>query len=178
MSAHALSMQLKRERDILELLLLKLDVQQLLVAAGRTCGIHQAMVELERVVSAMPMAALSRDALVTAVADEWGAPDAATLKELITSAPTAAWKEIFTEYLVTMLTLVVEIRQMEALNQQHLRAALLLAEEAAEEDPAGTPEDVDSLEEVARLQADAGTFQAALRLTDKTLQVNLLEFLR
>jgi len=171
-------MQLKRERDMLELLLFRLDVQQLLVAAGRTRGIHHAVVELERAISALPTATLSRDTLVTVVADEWGVPDAVTLKQLIAAAPTDVWQEIFTDYLVTMLALVVEIRQMEKLNQQRLAAALRLAEETLADDvPRGAPVDLDSSEAIVRLQADAGVFRTALRLTERTLHANLLEFL-
>lgn len=179
MAAHALSMQLKREREMLELLLFRLDVQQLLVSAGRTRGIHHAVTELERAITALPTATLSRDTLVTVVADEWGVPDAVTLKQLIAAAPTATWQEIFTEYLVTMLALVVEIRQMGKLNQQHLGAALRIAEETLSgETPQGGAGDVDSSEAIARLQADTGVFRTALQLTEKTLHTNLLEFLR
>ena len=178
MAAHALSMQLKRERDMLELLLFRLDVQQMLVAAGRTRGIHHAVAELERAISALPTATLSRDTLVTVVADEWGVPDAVTLKQLIAAAPSAVWHEIFTDYLVTMLALVVEIRQMEKLNQQHLLAAVRLAEDTMADRGSSTEaDDVAGAEALVRLQVDTAVFHTALRLTQRTLCANLLEFL-
>lgn len=178
MAAHALSMQLKRERDMLELLLFRLDVQQLLVAAGRSRGIHHAVTELEHVIGALPRITLSRDTLVTVVADEWGVPDAVTLKQLIAAAPSAVWQEIFTDYLVTMLALVVEIRQMEKLNQQRLLAALRHAEDTMSGQGSNTEaDDVAGAEAFARLQADTAVFHTALRLTERTLHANLLEFL-
>lgn len=129
MAAHDLSMQLMREREMLELLLFKLDVQQMLVASGRNRWIRHAVNEVERVVSAMPTTALSRDALVVAVAEEWGVPDATTLKELIDAAPTEAWREIFTGHLEVMVALADEIGAMKQINEQRLRAALRVTQE-------------------------------------------------
>ena len=59
MAAHDLSMQLMRERDLLEVLLFKLDEQQMLLATGRNRWIHHAANEIERVIAAMPTVALS-----------------------------------------------------------------------------------------------------------------------
>lgn len=129
MSAHDLSMQLMRERDLLEVLLFKLDVQQMLLATGRNRWIHHAANEIERVLAAMPSVAVSRDALVVAVADEWGVPEATTLRELIEAAPTDAWREVLTGHLTAMTTLAEEIGQMKQVNEQRLRTAIRVTQE-------------------------------------------------
>ena len=70
--------------------IIKLDEQQMLLATGRNRWIHHAANEVDRVLAAMPTVALSRDTLVVAVADEWGVPEATTLRELIDAAPAGA----------------------------------------------------------------------------------------
>ncbi len=129
MAAHDLSMQLMRERELLELLLFKLDEQQMLLATGRNRWIQHAAAEIERVLAAMPTVALSRDALVAAVADEWGAPEATTLRQLIEAAPTDAWREVLSGHLDVMLALADEIEQMKKVNEQRLRTAIRVTQE-------------------------------------------------
>ncbi len=129
MAAHELSMQLMREREMLELLLFKLDVQQMLVATGRNRWVQHAANEVERVLAAMPATAITRDTLVVAVADEWGVPEATSLRELIDAAPTDAWREIFTGHLEALLALAAEITEMKAINEQRLRTALRIVQE-------------------------------------------------
>ena len=145
MVAHDLSMQLMREREMLELLLFKLDVQQTLVATGRTRWVHHAANEIERVIAAMPTVALARDALVVAVAEEWGVTEEPTLRALIEAAPTDAWREVLGEHLKAMLVLAEEIGEMKKLNEQRLREVLRVTQETiaglgtatGEYDPAG-----------------------------------------
>ncbi|WP_194765529.1 MULTISPECIES: flagellar protein FlgN [unclassified Microbacterium] len=129
MAAHDLSMQLMREREMLELLLFKLDEQQMLLATGRNRWIRHAANEIERVIAAMPTVALSRDALVVSVADEWGVPEATSLRELIDAAPTDAWREVLSGHLDTMVALADEIQQMKQINEQRLRTAIRVTQE-------------------------------------------------
>lgn len=129
MAAHDLSMHLIRERELLELLLFKLDVQQMLLATGRTRWIPQTVNEIERVLATMPTTALTRDTLVVAVAAEWGAPEATTLRQLIDAAPTEAWREVLTGHLDAMLGLAAEIGEMKKINEQRLRTALRVTQE-------------------------------------------------
>ncbi|WP_295011292.1 flagellar export chaperone FlgN [uncultured Microbacterium sp.] len=139
MPAHELSMQLLRERDLLELLLFKLDVQQTLLATGRTRWVKHAANEIERVVQAMPDAAMRRDALVATVAEAWHAPEATTLRELIAAAPTEAWREVLSGHLDAMTVLAEEISEMKKVNEQRLRTALRVTQEtiASLGDPTG-----------------------------------------
>ncbi|WP_439593533.1 flagellar export chaperone FlgN [Microbacterium sp.] len=129
MAAHDLSMHLMREREMLELLLFKLDVQQMLLATGRTRWIPQTAKEIERVIAAMPALALTRDTLVVSVGSEWGAPEAKTLKELIDAAPTDAWREVMTGHLTAMIDLATEIGELKKLNEQRLRTAVRVTQE-------------------------------------------------
>ncbi|WP_217184103.1 flagellar export chaperone FlgN [Streptomyces sp. AC495_CC817] len=129
MAAHDLSMQLLRERELLELLLFKLDEQQMLLATGRSRWIRHAVNETERVLAAMPTAALTRDTLVVAVADEWGVPEATTLRELVEAAPTEAWREVLSGHLDTMTALAAEIDEMKQVNEQRLRTAIRVTQE-------------------------------------------------
>lgn len=139
MPAHELSMQLLRERDLLELLLFKLDVQQTLLATGRTRWIKHAANEIERVIAAMPAAAMRRDALVVTVAEAWGVADATTLRALIDAAATGAWREVLTGHLDAMTILADEIAEMKKVNEQRLRTALRVTQEtiASLGDPTG-----------------------------------------
>ena len=129
MAAHDLSMHLLRERELLETLLFKLDEQQMLLATGRNRWIRHASTEIERVLAAMPTVALSRDALVVAVADEWGAPDATTLRQLIAAAPSDGWQEVLEGHLSAMTALADEIEQMKQVNEQRLRTAIRVTQE-------------------------------------------------
>ena len=129
MAADDLSAHLLRERELLELLVFKLDVQQMILATGRTRWIGQTTTEIERVVAAMPALAITRDTLVVAVADEWGVPDAETLRELIDAAPTDAWREVFAGHLTAMLDLADEIGEMKKVNELRLRTALRVTQE-------------------------------------------------
>lgn len=129
MAAHELSMHLMRERELLETLLFKLDEQQMLLATGRNRWIRHASTEIERVLAAMPTVALSRDALVVAVADEWGAPEATTLRQLIAASPSDGWREVLEGHLSAMTALADEIEQMKQVNEQRLRTAIRVTQE-------------------------------------------------
>lgn len=129
MAAHELSMHLMREREMLELLLFKLDVQQMLLATGRTRWIPQTANEIERVIAAMPALSLTRDTLLVSVGVEWGVPEAATLRELIDAAPSDAWREVMNGHLTAMIALADEIGELKKLNEQRLRTAVRVTQE-------------------------------------------------
>ena len=130
MAANELSAQLWRERELMEMLLFKLDEQQLLLESGRARWIHFATREVEQVLDRIRQAGLGRAVEVAAVADEWGAPEDATLRELIEHAPTDAWREVFAEHLRAMTELTGEVAQLRDANALHLRAAVRATQEA------------------------------------------------
>lgn len=130
MGANELSMHLWRERELLEMLLFKLEEQELLLAAGRSRWIHLATREVEQVLDRMRQAGLGRAVEVTALADEWGAPEDATLRDLVEHAPTDAWREVFTEHLRAMTDLTAEIAHLRDASELQLRAAVRATQEA------------------------------------------------
>jgi len=115
-------MQLWRERELLELLLFKLEEQRLLLEAGGVRWIHLATREIEQVLEQLRMSGLGRDVDVAAVAREWGVPEATTLSQLVDAAP-AAWREVFADHRAAMTAHMAEIAQLKQSNEIHLRAA-------------------------------------------------------
>ncbi|MEH3090115.1 MAG: flagellar export chaperone FlgN [Microbacterium arborescens] len=123
MGANELSMQLWRERELLELLIFKLEEQRLLLDAGNTRFIHLASREIERVLEQLRESGLGRDVEVAAVAREWGMPDATTLAQLLDASPTGTWRDVFAEHRVALTERMGEIAQLKDANETHLRAA-------------------------------------------------------
>ncbi|WP_423921930.1 flagellar protein FlgN [Frigoribacterium sp. 2-23] len=123
MGANELSALLWRERELLELLTFKLEVEQLLLTAGRTRWIDHATREVEQVLDRLRAAGLERTVEVAAVAVEWGTDEQAPLREIIESAPSGPWGEIFTAHLRAMTELTVRIKQLRDENERFLRAA-------------------------------------------------------
>lgn len=129
MAANELSTLLWRERELLEMLLFKLEEEQLLLTAGKSRWIQFATREVEQVLDRLRTTGLGRAVEVAAVADEWGAPDDATLRELISYAPSGPWGDIFAEHLKVMTKLTEEIGQLRNANEQYLRAAMRATQE-------------------------------------------------
>ena len=129
MGANELSMQLWRERELLEFLLFKLEEQRLLLGAGSMRWIHYATREVEQVLEQLRTSGLGRDVEVAAVAADWGVPEATTLSELIAAAPTDAWREVFTEHRAALTTRMSEVAQLKDSSEAYLRAAVRAVEE-------------------------------------------------
>jgi hypothetical protein len=143
MGAHELSALLWREREMLELLMFKLEEEQLLLSAGRTRWLPFATREVEQVLERLRQSALERSLAVSAVADEWGTSDDATLKEIISHAPSAAWKETFGSHLQALNELASGIGALRDSNLQFLRAASRSTQET-----------------LAHIVTDSGTYDA------------------
>ena len=129
MTAHDLSMHLMRERDLLELMLFKLETQQTLLGTGRSRWVGHTAGVVERGAEAMTTAALERATFVTAVAAEWGAPEVETLSELVAVAPTDGWREVLQGHQAAMVALADEIGEMKTVNEMRLRSALRVTQE-------------------------------------------------
>lgn len=139
MAATDLSMQLLRQRELLELMLFKLEELEMLLTTGRTRWVAQATTEVERVAKALTAGTILRDSLFVEVAVEFGVPEAVTLRELVDAAPTEAWREVFGSHHAEMIGLADEIAQKKAAVNQHLRTALRVTQEtiAGLGDPSG-----------------------------------------
>jgi hypothetical protein len=129
MATNELSMRLWHERELLEMLLFKLEVQQLLLASGNGRWMHAATREIEQVLDRLRTTGISRVVDAAAVAEEWGAPESATLRELVEHAPSAAWRDVFTDHLRVLTQLVAEIGQLRDTNVQQLNAVMRATQE-------------------------------------------------
>ncbi|CEA06658.1 FlgN protein [Arthrobacter saudimassiliensis] len=129
MVAQRLSALLWEERELLELLVFKLEEEQLLLTSGRSRWLQHATREVEQVLERLRAAELSRTVTVAALAREWHVSEDATLRELADAAPAGPWAEIFTAHLQAMTELTSKIRELRDMNEQFLRAAARSAQE-------------------------------------------------
>lgn len=141
MGAHELSALLWRERELLDLLMFKLEEEQLLLAAGKTRWIPFATREVEQILERLREAGVERAIEVSAVAEEWGVEEEATLREIIAAAPTEAWRENFGGHLRALTELTAQIGEIRDSNVLMLRAASRMTQES-----------------LAGLNPDAGTY--------------------
>ena len=86
MGLREVSAILWRERHLLELLLFKLDEEQLVLAAGRTRWLPRATREVEMVLEEIRQTELERAVEVSRVALELGLPAGAGLRQLADAA--------------------------------------------------------------------------------------------
>ena len=106
-----------RERQLLELLLFKLEEEQLLLVNNRTRWLSHAAKEIEDVLDAIRMAELSRAVEVENLAVELGLPDNASLRELATSAP-EPWGHMLDEHRQAFLIATEEINAVASSNRE------------------------------------------------------------
>ncbi|MDQ0613709.1 hypothetical protein QF046_001350 [Microbacterium sp. W4I4] len=129
MGANELSMLLWRERELLEMLLFKLEEQELLLAAGRSRWTQFATREIEQVLAGLSEAGVTRVVEAETVAAEWGAAEGAGIRELIEIAPTEAWRDVLTGHLHALTTLTDEVGRLREGNSERLRAVLRATQE-------------------------------------------------
>ena len=123
MSANELSTLLWRERELLELLLFKLEEEQLLLAAGKSKWLPFATREVEQVLVRLRTAGMERTVESAALAAEWGLPDEATLRELVDVSPSLTWRDILSSHLTALTNLTAQIAEIRDTNLTFLRAA-------------------------------------------------------
>lgn len=123
MGAHELSAMLWRERELLELLVFKLEEEQLLLTAGKARWLQHATREVEQVLERVREAGLARTVEVAVLAAEWGSAENATLREVVEHAPAGPWGEIFGGHLRAMTDLATQIKELRDTNEQFLRSA-------------------------------------------------------
>jgi flagellar biosynthesis/type III secretory pathway chaperone len=122
-SAQDLSALLWQERELLELLVFKLEEEQLLLTSGKTRWLHHATREVEQVLERLRDIGLARAVHAAAVATQWGIDDGASLREISAAAPDGPWGELLGAHLQAMTALVGQISALRDSNQQFLRAA-------------------------------------------------------
>ena len=119
MSLNNVSTILWRERQLLELLLFKLEEEQLLLAAGRARWLAQAANEVETVLEEIKNAELARCMEVEAVAAELGLSAEASLGDLIANSP-SPWSGIFADHRDAFLAMTQEILSVAGSNRELL----------------------------------------------------------
>lgn len=131
MGANELSSVLWHERELLELLLFKLEEQQLILTAGKARWVTHATREVEQVVDRIRSSGIGRGVEIDAVATEWGTGPDASLRELAAAAPSGPWGEILLEHHRALAELTAQIASVREGNEALLRAALRSSQEAA-----------------------------------------------
>ncbi|WP_213814910.1 flagellar protein FlgN [Glaciihabitans sp. dw_435] len=123
MGMHELSALLWKERELLEVLLFKLEVEQLLLTAGKTRWLERATKETEQVTARLRDLGLARTVEVAAVAAELGVSEDATLREVVAASPEGVWSEILQSHLRGLGGLVGRIQEVRDQNVVLLRSA-------------------------------------------------------
>ncbi|GII24519.1 flagellar export chaperone FlgN [Planosporangium mesophilum] len=114
-----LSSILWREREMLELLLFKLEEEQLVLAAGRTRWLAHATREVEMVLDQIRSTEVLRAAEVAAIGVELGLgpnPSLAQLSDLVE----APWSDLLRDHRKTFLALTAEISALAEANRDLL----------------------------------------------------------
>jgi hypothetical protein len=114
-----LSEVLWRERHLLELLLFKLEEEQLVLAGGRTRWLSHATREVDNVLDEIRAAELGRAIEADEAARSLGLDPGASLSELARVAP-APWDELMRAHRDAFVSLTSEISGMSAGNRQLL----------------------------------------------------------
>ena len=112
-----ISVALWRERNLLEMLLFKLDEVQLLLAQGDSRWLGQATREVAAVLEEIRVAEVLRACLVEAQSPSLGLGPNASLRSLALEAP-SPWNELLTEHRMAFLALTDEISAVARANQE------------------------------------------------------------
>ncbi len=108
-----------RERQLLELLLFKLEEEQLLLAAGRSRWLAHATREVETVLAEIRRVEVTRAADVEALAVSLGLQATASLRELAAAAP-PPWNSVLEDHREAFLAATQEITSLAQDNRELL----------------------------------------------------------
>lgn len=128
MSLHEVTNTLWKERQLLEMLLYKLECEQLLLASGRTRWLEAATREVEVVLEGIKQAELRRAVQVESIAAELGLLPNPTLRLLAAASP-APWDEILEEHRRAFLELTSEIEDLAEANRSLLARGVAATKE-------------------------------------------------
>lgn len=145
MGLNELSGVLWRERQLLELLLFKLEEEQLILTSGRTQWLGHATREVESVLDQIRSAELGRSIEAEEAAREVGLPDGSSLRALAQRSP-APWDELLMDHHAAFVSLTDQIhalaqgnRDLLATSHRATRETLLSIQESVQTyDPRGT----------------------------------------
>jgi hypothetical protein len=114
-----LSNVLWRQRQLLDLLLFRMTVEQTLLVGRQVRWLARATDEVEAVLEEMRQTELVRSIVLQDAADELGLGVEPSLRELAEAAP-APWGEIFEEHRRAFLALTDEVQTIAAANRELL----------------------------------------------------------
>jgi hypothetical protein len=117
MGLQEVSTTLWQERNLLELLLFKLEEEQLLLASGRTRWLARATREVEVVLERIREAEIMRAIEVDHVAPSLLLPPGPSLRQLAEHAP-PPWDTMFADHRQAFLELTEEITQLASANRE------------------------------------------------------------
>jgi hypothetical protein len=129
MSVSEVSDILWQERHLLELLLFKLEEQQLVLSSGHKRWVHHAAREVELVLDEITRAERTRTIEVDAAAAEMGLSAGPTVHEL-TEAAEETWTEVFDEHRRAYVAITEEIFGVAEVNRDLLTRVESATEEA------------------------------------------------
>lgn len=112
-----------RERELLELLLFKLEEEQLVLASGRTRWLPHATREVETVLARIRQAEVLRRVEVEKVAAELGSSGDVPLTRLADLSP-EPWDDLLRSHRAAFLSLTAEITAMAEANRDLLGAGV------------------------------------------------------
>src|SRR5207253_1654235 len=118
-----------QERQLLELLLFKLEEEQLVLASGRSRWLNHATREVEMVLEEIKRAEVARAIEVDAAAAELGLTSSPSLRQLGDAAE-APWKGIFEQHRRAFLTITQEILALAQVNRDLLTRGARATHEA------------------------------------------------
>jgi hypothetical protein len=111
------------ERELLELLLFKLEEEQLVLAAGRARWLPHATREVEAVLARIRRTELLRRVELERLGAELGLSGDVPLRQLADASP-APWDDLFRSHRVAFLALTAEIQSLADSNRDLLSAGV------------------------------------------------------
>jgi hypothetical protein len=122
-----LSSVLWRARELLDMLLFKLDEEQLLLSAGRTRWLPHAAREVETVLESLREAELLR-AVVSDTAAEYLGLESNTSLQVLAEAAEEPWRTIFFDHRDAFAAVVAEVWELADANRELLTAGFRAAQ--------------------------------------------------
>lgn len=119
MSLDALSRQLWKQRETLEVMLFKLEEERLITSTGSSRWLPRATRELEAVIAQAQTMELERSMESEAVAVDLGLPPEASLKD-IAQAAGEPWETLLNQHREALIQLTTEIADVSKTNQEVL----------------------------------------------------------
>lgn len=138
MNPERLSAVLWHERELLEMLVFKLEEQQLILVAGKSKWIERATDEIGGVAEELKNLSLSRDITIEGLAGAQHGDGPPSLQQIIDRTSEPVWRDIFAAHLHALRTLTRNIRTLQEANEGLIRVALRSTQETLAELDAGT----------------------------------------